>query len=79
MENNYYRLKAEQVYGKNYEEKIKNEINSSYEQKHSASYQKDQEFDFLADREDRNRNNQPKTNDQDKSQDRSFGQSYEIF
>lgn len=79
MENNYYRLKAEQVYGKNYEEIIKNEINSSYEQKYSASYQKDQEFDFLADREYRNRNNQPKANDQDKVQDKGFGQSYGIF
>ena len=75
-ENNYYRLKAGQVYGKNYEEKIKNEINSSYEQKYRNTYQKDQGFDFLADREDRKNITKPKTNDQDKGQDRGFGESY---
>lgn len=79
IENNRYKLKAEQVYGKNYEEKIKNEINSSYEQKYANNYQKDQGFDFLADREDRNRNNKPKANDPDKCQDKDFGQSYDIF
>ncbi|MEJ8752075.1 hypothetical protein WKS98_05560 [Lagierella sp. ICN-221743] len=76
MENNYYRLKAEQVYGKNYEEKIKNEINSSYEQKYRNNYNKDQDFDFLSDREDRQNNIQPKANEQDKGQDKDFGQSY---
>lgn len=76
IENNYYKLKAEQVYGKNYEEKIKNEINSSYEQKYGNNYKKDQGFDFLADRESRNSNIQPKANDQDKGQDIGIGQSY---
>ena len=76
IENNYYKLKAEQVYGKNYEEKIKNEINSSYEQKYGNNYKKDQGFDFLSDREDRENNIQPKANDQDQGQDKGFGQSY---
>lgn len=76
IENNYYKQKAEQLYGKNYEEKIKNEINSSYEQKQRNSYQKDQGFGFLADREDRNNNIKPKSDEQDKSQDKGFGQSY---
>lgn len=76
IENNYYKQKAEQLYGKNYEEKIKNEINSSYEQKQRNSYQKDQGFGFLADREDRNNNIKPKSDKQDKSQDKGFGQSY---
>lgn len=76
MENIHCKLKAEQIYGKNYEEKIKNEINSSYEQKYGNNYKKDQGFDFLADREDRENNIQPKVNDQDKGQDKGFGQSY---
>lgn len=75
IENNNIKLKAEQIYGKNYEEKIKNEINSSYEKKYGNSYKKDQGFDFLADRESRNSNNQTNTNDQDMGQFMGFGQS----
>ena len=79
QQNNHCKLKAEQIYGKNYEEKIKNEINSSYEQKYGNNFQKDQSFDFLADREDRQNNIQPKSNDQDKGEDKGFGQSYGIY
>lgn len=79
QENNHYKLKAELIYGKNYEERIKNEINSSYQQKYGNNYKKDQGFDFLADREDRENNIQPKANDQDQGQDKGFGQSYGLY